>query len=126
MPEAEESGSVQLPILLTEKEAATLLRVKAPTVRAERIRGNISYTRIGHRIFYTLKQLAEYLDRQAIQAAPNARKAPRRSATPQIGGSHGAMAKKRGDGIPQSERRAVSAVAQEIFRRRPSLPRKQS
>lgn len=39
-----------LPQLLTEREAAAFLRVKAPTVRAERVKRRLGFVRIGARI----------------------------------------------------------------------------
>ena len=57
--------------LLNEREAAILLRVKSATIRAERIRGRIAYTRIGARIFYTHQQISDYLERQSVPACAN-------------------------------------------------------
>ena len=60
-----------LPQLMTEREAAAALRVKQPTIRAERIRGRLGFIRIGARIFYTLEQLFVYLERPMVSACAN-------------------------------------------------------
>jgi len=37
-------------------------------VRNERVRGKLAFTRVGKRIFYTQKQITEYLERQSVEA----------------------------------------------------------
>src|SRR5258708_38802091 len=52
--------------LLDEREAATLLRVTPATVRNERVRGKLGFTRVGARIFYTDWQIADYLEQHTV------------------------------------------------------------
>jgi hypothetical protein len=54
--------------LLNDHEAGELLRVKPCTIRNERVRGKLGYTRVGARIFYTVEQINEYLERQKVAA----------------------------------------------------------
>ncbi len=58
-----------IPALLTEREAAERLRRSIDTIRRERRRGRIGYTRIGRRVFYTDAQLLHYLERQETKPA---------------------------------------------------------
>jgi hypothetical protein len=57
-----------VPALLDERETAKVLRVKAATVRAKRIRGKIAYIRIGARRFCTHQQISDYLEQQLVPA----------------------------------------------------------
>lgn len=53
---------VQFPIILDERKAASKLGVSPDTLRRERMRGNISYTKIGGRIRYLEQYLMDYLE----------------------------------------------------------------
>ena len=112
-----------LPQLLTEHEAAAVLRVKSSTVRAERLRSKLGFVRIGARIFYTPEQLAEYLERQTVPACASNEtttqvrsentgsasiQSEAASATP--GAAHGTTA--------VLDRHVVSALAHQTFKRR--------
>lgn len=55
-----------LPQLLSEREAAQILRCSTDTLSRERKRDRIGYTRISGRVFYTEEQLAEYLENQTF------------------------------------------------------------
>jgi hypothetical protein len=66
-----ERPHAHIPELLTEREAAGLLRVKPFTIRAQRMRGKLGYTRIGCCIFYTERQLGEYEEKQSIPPCAN-------------------------------------------------------
>jgi Helix-turn-helix domain len=117
-----------LPQLFDEREVANLLRVKQATVRGERIRGRLGYTRIGTRIFYTYQQIMRYLERQSVQAcANNTTNAWDKSATTGSARSRGETARTRRGAGPgttsERDRHAVSALAQQIFRRRASASR---
>jgi hypothetical protein len=119
----EKPGSV--PELLNEREAAMILRVKAATVRAERIRGKIAYTRIGARIFYTLQQVSDYLERQSVPAcASNESNVQVKSgATGSVKSQAETALKKRGaaPGMTHGlDRHLVSALARQIFARQAS------
>jgi len=65
-------GEGKVPPLFDERKTAELLHVKTCTVRNERIRGKLGFTRIGKRIFYTQEQISEYLQRQSVQACASA------------------------------------------------------
>lgn len=45
---------------LTEKEAATELRVSQGTVRRERIEGRLGYVNVRRRVFYPMSQIQAY------------------------------------------------------------------
>jgi hypothetical protein len=120
-----ERSSEPLPTLLSEHEAAVHLRVKAATVRAERIRGRLAFTCVGARIFYTHEQIAEYLERQSVPAcADNATNASDKSAP--IGSARSlaeARPMMRGAApgtMTGPAKHAVSALAQQTFRRQAS------
>src|SRR5487761_392381 len=117
-----------LPRLLNEREAAILLRVKPATVRAERIRGKIGYTRIGARIFYTHQQIVAYVERQAVSACASdvsstlvksetigSAESLAATAPTTPGAAHGTMS--------ALDRHAVSALARQTFRRQASASR---
>ena len=55
-------------VLFDERQVAELLHVKSCTVRNERVRGKLAYTRVGRRIFYSREQIREYLERQSVRA----------------------------------------------------------
>src|SRR5437764_185391 len=57
-----------IPALLDENQAAEILRVKPCTVRNERVRGKLGFTKVGKRIFYTAEQLTRYLQIQSVEA----------------------------------------------------------
>ena len=60
-------GLAEFPDLVTESEAAERMRCSIDTVRRERKRGRIGFTRVGARIFYTEDQLSEYLSSQRVE-----------------------------------------------------------
>ena len=70
-----------LPPRFTEPEAARELGISTDTVRRERKRGRLGYTRIGRRIFITLDQLHAYVAQQEhgtrAMPRPEARRQPR-------------------------------------------------
>ena len=116
----DDAEKLGIPQLLTEREAAQLLRVKSPTIRAERIRGTLGFVRIGGRIFYTPRQLTEYLERQTVPAY-------RINETAQVRSEATGSARSRDETAPTNTtaapgttsahaRRAVSALARQIFR----------
>src|SRR5581483_11444843 len=120
-----------LPRLLDEREAAALLRVKRATVRGERIRRRLGYIRVGVRIFYTLELIAEYLERQSVQAcASDGQSDPDRSAPTGSAGSPAAMGATMPGAAPGTtfarDRHAVSALARQTFARRVSSSRRGS
>lgn len=105
-----------LPVLLTEHEVAERLRRSVHTVRRERKRGYIGYTRIGSHIFYTEDQLAEYLANQRVEPCQvNKRRAPDKSGTT---GSHNARTARSTaeHGLTQApDRHAAHRLAQLTF-----------
>jgi hypothetical protein len=116
---------ITLPQLLTEREAAAALRVKPPTVRAERVRGKLGFVRIGARIFYTPEQLSQYLERQAVLAcASNETNTQARSASIGSAKSPTETAPMTPGAAPGTttalDKRVVSALAHQTFKRRSS------
>ena len=110
------------PMLLNEGEAAEFLRVKKSTVRTERIRQKLGYTRIGHRIFYRPEQLQLYIERQSVSAwvsnPPNVldKSAPIGSAKSRAKTETMRLGTGRGT-TPALDKHAVSALARKIFKR---------
>src|ERR1041384_2568136 len=109
-----------LPRLMTEQEVAVLLRVKASTVRAERIRGKLGFVRIGARIFYTSDQLDKYLEQQTIPACQGNQTDLARSEVTGSARSLDGTAPTSPGAAPGTTsahaRRAVSALARQTFR----------
>ena len=56
--------------LWTEAELATYCQVSQATIKRERQRGRLKYTRIGTKIRYTDAQIADYLKDQEGKADP--------------------------------------------------------
>ncbi|PCI09729.1 hypothetical protein COB72_05535 [bacterium] len=56
--------AVDVPYLLTTYEAAKILRVHRNTIDNERKARRIACVRIGKRVFFTWKQLADYINNQ--------------------------------------------------------------
>ena len=124
-PEQESAEKLPFPDLLDERETAKILRVTPATVRAERIRRRLGYTKIGARIFYTRQQIAEYLKRQAVPACESYPSTiPAKSEY--IGSAKSRevierMDRGAGPGMTsERDRRAVSALAQQTFKKRVS------
>src|SRR6185437_6588126 len=109
--------------LLNDREAAKLLRVKPCTVRNERIRGKLAFVQIGARIFYTADQIAEYLERQKVSACESVRPSPSPVRSEPTGSARSRDAKPKttpGAALGTTaalDRHAVSALAQQIFKR---------
>ena len=114
--------------LFDEQQVAELLRVKCCTVRNERVRGNLAFIRVGRRIFYTQKQISDYLERQSVQACVDSyqRQNPGQARSEIIGSARNPAATRTrtpgaGPGMTNvQDKHAVSALAQQIFKRRAS------
>jgi hypothetical protein len=115
-------------MLFDEQQVAELLRVKSCTVRNERVRGKLAFTRVGKRIFYTQKQVSEYLERQSVQACVDGyqtetQSRDRSETTGSAKSQAGRVERTRGiehGTTKQPGKRVVSALAQQIFKRRAS------
>jgi len=55
-----------LPPLLSEREAAQILRCSTDTLSRERKRKRIGFTLISGRVFYTVEQIQKYLENQTF------------------------------------------------------------
>jgi hypothetical protein len=55
-------------MLLTERQVAEQLHVKPCTVRNERLRGTISYVRVGCRFYYTQEYIDDYIREHTTHA----------------------------------------------------------
>lgn len=112
--------------LLDENEAAAILRVKPCTVRNERVRGKLGFTKIGKRVFYTAEQLHSYLQTQSVQPCVGAIPPPSPAKSVTIGSPKIPIALERATRgaelgtIDQAARHAVLALAQQTFRRQAS------
>jgi hypothetical protein len=117
-------------VLLDERQVAELLHIKSCTVRNERIRGKLAYTRVGRRIFYSREQIGEYLKRQSVRAwgvYQTEIQSQARSETTGLAKSQDAK-ERRARGVERgttsvADRHAVSALAQQIFKRPASRSR---
>ncbi len=58
---------MQLPHLLTEREAAAALGISIDTLRRERRRGRIDYVKIGARVRHTEKHLVDYIENGTVR-----------------------------------------------------------
>jgi hypothetical protein len=101
------------PVLLNDREAAELLRVKPCTVRNERVRKKLSFIRVGRRIFYSPEQIAAYVERQKVEACANANENQDKLAAGQP--TRGVAP--RGT-TPKIDKHIVSALAQRTFKKR--------
>src|SRR5690349_7480501 len=79
---------VPLPQLLTERQAAAKYGVSTDTLRRERRRGRIGFTKVGGRVRYTDQHLSDYL--KANEVAPCQESESTSSARSGNGGSAGA------------------------------------
>lgn len=66
--------------LLNDREAALILRVKPCTVRNERVRGKLGYTKVGSRFFYSSDHVDQYLKEQEVLPCVSSNSNPDRSA----------------------------------------------
>ncbi|HWD29234.1 MAG TPA: helix-turn-helix domain-containing protein [Rhizomicrobium sp.] len=109
--------------LINSREAAALLRIKPCTVRNERIRGKLGFVKIGARIYHSEEQLAEYLERQTVDAcvtAQTSQSLDKLEATGSAKKPDGMARMTHGVGLGTRtglDRPAVSALAQQIFKR---------
>jgi excisionase family DNA binding protein len=117
------------PKLLSTQEAAVLLRIKPCTVRNERIRGKLGFVKFGARIYHSMEQINEYLERQTVHACVSAQVDQNRDRSETIGSVRSPdemVETTHGVGLGTTAelgRRAVSALAQEIFKRPASSSR---
>ncbi|GLV24172.1 helix-turn-helix domain-containing protein [Sphingobium sp. TomTYG45] len=87
---------VQFPAILTERQAAAKLGVSPDTLRRERARGNISFTKIGGRVRYLERHLIDYIEGNTTCATGSGLKSEGTSSaaarTPMRGVQPGSMA----------------------------------
>ena len=108
----------RLPKLLNEREAAQALGVSTDTMRRLRTKGKISHTRVGHRVRYTDKHLADYINRETVEACQENEQID--SAKLATIGSQSVETARSGVGpgsIPQLDRSDAHRLAQTIFKR---------
>src|SRR6185312_1719497 len=126
-PKALEDESDEL--LLDERETARILRVSPSTVRNERQRGRLGFTKIGGRIFYTRTQIGDYLQRHTVDPCVSD---PQKNVLDRLGITGSARSRdETGLPIPGAglgsirglDKRLVSALAQQIFARPASSSR---
>lgn len=115
-----------LPTLFDERKAALLLHVKPCTVRNERVRGKLGYVRVGRQIFYTEEHIRQYLLQHSVSAVQkpsngsNSVPLSRDNNEPMSNpGMKDIRRENRSDATSAADRRAASALAAEIFKRRP-------
>jgi len=109
-----------LPQLLTEQEVAKALGCSVDTVRRERKRGKLGFTRIGGRIRHTDDQVRMYISNQREDPCEKNRPGSEKSEV--IGSANGAAARLGAEpgSIAQQDRLAAHRSAQKILTR-PSL-----
>ena len=112
-----------LPRLLNVRRAAELVGVKPCTIRQERLRGRLGFIKIGARIFYTEQLLKEYIEKQKVTACacdPTAQSRVKSGITGSANDLAARAPKMRGaepSTTSVADRPAVSALAQQIFKR---------
>jgi excisionase family DNA binding protein len=108
---------VRLPRLLTERQAAAECGVSTDTLRRERRRGRIGFTKVGGRVRYTDQHLSDYL--KANEVAPCQGSEPTSSAGSGSGGSAAARTAPSGaarGSTPRPDRHAAHRLALRILR----------
>lgn len=124
LPEVHMQDQPSLPKLLNVRQAAELMSVKPCTVRQERVRGRLGFIQIGARIFYTHELIGDYLERQKVAACaydPRNQGPDKLETTGSANGLVGKDYKMHGiepGTIKGLDKRAESALAQQIFKRR--------
>ena len=110
-----ETRVLSLPQLLTEQEVATALGCSVDTVRRERKRGKLGFTRIGGRVRHTDDQVRAYISDQREDPCEKARTDWEKSEV--IGSASGAAARLGAEpgSIPQQDRLAAHRSAQKIL-----------
>ena len=110
-----------IPALLNEREAAHILRVKPCTVRNERIRGKLGYTKVGAQFFYKSVHLSQYLDEQEVLPCAFSDSNPDRSATTGRAKSRGESGMVILGALPRMtsvpDRHVAKALAQQTFKK---------
>jgi len=106
---------LSLPLLLTEQEVAKALGCSVDTVRRERKRGKLGFTRIGGRIRHTDDQVRAYIANQREDPCEKARTDLAKSEV--IGSASVAEARPGAEpgSIPQPDRLAAHRSAQKIL-----------
>lgn len=104
--------------LLSEDQVAELLDVSVDTVRRERKRGNLGFTRIGGRIRYTDDQVAAYLRRGRVDPCQETEKTD--ADRSENSGSHSGQTAQCGaepGSTPAVDRRDAHRLAQRTFKK---------
>lgn len=94
----------ELPILLTEAEAAARLRVCTRTLRKERQAGRLTYVRIGTKVLYSPDDLNRFIKdaRECLSPALPARRSGASHATSAVRDFEAALARRRSGRGPGS------------------------
>ena len=110
-----EPSIFSLPQLLTEQEVAKALGCSVDTVRRERKRGKLGFTRIGGRIRHTDDQVRMYISNQREDPCEKNRPGSEKSEV--IGSANGAAARLGAEpgSIAQRDRLAAHRSAQKIL-----------
>jgi excisionase family DNA binding protein len=102
-----------IPRRFTDQEAADLLGVHVDTVRRERWRGKLGFTRFGRRVFITEHHIARYLTEQEVEPCRSdddkARSGSASDPAPTSGTQRGST--------PVLDRRGAAALARATFAR---------
>ena len=117
---------LRLPRLLTEDKVAELLGISTDTVRRERKRKRLGFTRIGGRVRYAEDQVAAYLQNQREEASPCRKISSALVPSGNIGSAdEGTLPPGAAHGsTPTLDRRAVHLSAQTILSKRSSPSRR--
>lgn len=113
-----------IPTLLTDKEAAELLRCTIGTIRTFRENGSLGCVKIGGRYFYTRELIAEFIEASTCPANREPRKVTGTDKSANIGLPSGPVEmrpKTLGAGPGTTDPtviRAISALAKQTFQRR--------
>ncbi|HEX4105801.1 MAG TPA: helix-turn-helix domain-containing protein [Rhizomicrobium sp.] len=106
-------------MLLTEHQVAEQLHIKPCTVRNERLRGAISYVRIGCRYYYTHEQVDDYITEHTVRATSQRNKQPMPALVRAKPSVKSAPAQLKTDAPDEMQKQAARALVAEIFKRPP-------
>ena len=106
-------------MLLTERQVAEQLHIKPCTVRNERLRGAISYVRIGCRYYYTQEQVDGYIREHTVHTTSQRNKQPMPAPVRAKRSAKFSPAHLKADVPDEMQKQAARALVAEIFKRPP-------
>jgi excisionase family DNA binding protein len=111
---------LSLPRLFTEEEVAEALGCARDTVRRERKRGRLGFTKLGSRIRFTEAQIAAYLENQAMDPCTTTKSGSAKSTAIGSASDQTAQPGAEPGSIRESDRRDAHHSAQRILTKQSS------